>query len=97
MLQRWAKARDLSLQWYVGHQVAIVAGEPARLGAALGVRIDDYRSPDGQVFYSATVHRRAPPRSPARCKTSDGSATTRITTTIMCLRGPHPSGPGAGL
>ncbi len=61
VLQRWAKANGLGLQWYVGHQVAIVAGEPARLGAALGVSIDDYRSPDGQVFYSATVPPAVPP------------------------------------
>ena len=60
VLQRWAKIHGLGLQWYVGHQVAIVAGKPVRLGAALGVSIDDYRSPDGQVFYSATVQPTVP-------------------------------------
>jgi kumamolisin len=54
VLERWATAHRLQLQWYVGHAVAVLAAAPASLGAALDVRIDDYRSPSGQLFYSAT-------------------------------------------
>jgi kumamolisin len=54
VVQRWATAHGLKLQWYIGHAVAVLAGAPASLGTSLEVRIDDYRSPSGQVFYSAT-------------------------------------------
>jgi kumamolisin len=50
----------LALQWYADHTVAVVAATPARLGAALGVRIDDYQSPQGQRFYSATTQPSVP-------------------------------------
>lgn len=53
LLVRWAEAHDLKVQWYVGHSVASLTGTPSRLGAALGVHIDDYRAPNGQKFYSA--------------------------------------------
>src|ERR1700677_762210 len=40
VLERWATAHRLQLQWYVGHAVAVLAAAPASLGAALDVRID---------------------------------------------------------
>ncbi len=55
IVKRWAQAHGLEVRWYVGHAVAILAAGPAPLGTALGVRIDDYRSPSGQMFYSATT------------------------------------------
>jgi kumamolisin len=52
-LDRWAQRRGLRLQWYVAGTVAILAATPARLGSALGVPIDDFRSPTGQRFYAS--------------------------------------------
>src|SRR5579863_4621915 len=52
VVQGWATARGLQLQWYIGHAVAILAAAPASLGRSLDVRIEDYRSPSGQLFYS---------------------------------------------
>lgn len=54
-LQAWASAHGLRAQWYVGHSVAELSAKPARLGVALGVRIDDFRAPDRQKFYAATT------------------------------------------
>jgi len=60
VVQGWATAHGLELQWYIGHAVAILAAAPASLGASLDVRIDDYRSPAGQLFYSATTQPSVP-------------------------------------
>ena len=60
VVQGWATAHGLQLQWYIGHAVAILAAAPASLGASLDVRIDDYRSPSGQLFYSATTQPAVP-------------------------------------
>jgi kumamolisin len=54
-VERWAHMHNLRLQWYVGTGVAVVSAPPATLGRALGVRIDDYRSPGGQRFYASLV------------------------------------------
>jgi len=54
-LESWARRHALQLQWYVNELVAVLSGSPARLGSALGVRVDDFISPDGQRFYSAKV------------------------------------------
>lgn len=60
VVQRWATAHGLHLQWYIGHAVAVLAAAPASLGPSLDVRIDDYRSPSGQLFYSATTQPSVP-------------------------------------
>jgi kumamolisin len=60
VVQRWATAHGLQLQWYIGHAVAVLAGGPASLGTSLDVRVDDYRSPSGQLFYSATTQPSVP-------------------------------------
>ncbi|HTW10764.1 MAG TPA: S53 family peptidase, partial [Acidimicrobiales bacterium] len=54
VLSVWAQRQHLQVQWYAGKSVAVISGPPARLGAALGVKIDDYTSPTGQRFYAAT-------------------------------------------
>lgn len=59
-MRSWAAARQLSLQWYVAGTVAVLAARPSRLGEALGVRIDDFRSPTGQRFYASTSQPKVP-------------------------------------
>jgi kumamolisin len=54
IVEKWATHHHLSIEWYAGHAVAVFSATPARLGAALRVSINDYRSPQGQLFYSAT-------------------------------------------
>ena len=60
VVKRWAGAHDLQLQWYVGKLVAVVSARPAKLGAALRVHIDDFRSPGGQRFYAARAQPSVP-------------------------------------
>jgi kumamolisin len=52
-VEGWARAHDLRLHWYVGRLVVVASARPATLGAALKVRINDFRSPGGQRFYAA--------------------------------------------
>ena len=54
-LLAWATTQRLHAQWFVGRSVAELSASPGRLGAALGVKIDDFRAPDGQRFYAATT------------------------------------------
>src|SRR5947209_10196635 len=49
----WTRHHHLDLQWQPGAQWAYIAGTPANLGSAFEVKIHDYRSRSGQVFYAA--------------------------------------------
>ncbi len=60
-LERWAAGMHLRVQWSSGEQWAVLSGPASGLSQALGVRIDDYRSPAGRPFYGA----RAIPAVPA--------------------------------
>lgn len=59
--QRWATEHHLSIKWYTGHSVGVLSATPVVLGDALGARIDDYRSPQGQLFYAAKLQPPVPP------------------------------------
>ncbi|MCI4675184.1 S53 family peptidase [Candidatus Mycolicibacterium alkanivorans] len=52
-LQRWASANGLSVHWQPGAGWAVLLGPPARVAAALGVPVRDYRSPLGEQFYAS--------------------------------------------
>ena len=52
-LFRWATDNDLSVRWRSGDAWAVLAGPPARLGAAFDVAVHDYRGRKGQVFYAS--------------------------------------------
>jgi kumamolisin len=52
-LAAWARRCGLTVSWRPGQRWAIVSGSAGRIGAALAVRIDDFRSPDGQRYYAA--------------------------------------------
>jgi kumamolisin len=60
LVEQWAHSHGLQLQWYVGKLVAVVSARPAQLGAALRVRIDDFRSPSGQLFFAARTQPTVP-------------------------------------
>jgi hypothetical protein len=52
-LLHWAAGRDLTATWFSGQAAAMVSASPRRLGAALGVTIDDYRLAGFGRFYAA--------------------------------------------
>jgi kumamolisin len=52
-LLRWAAHAGLRGTWFAGQPTGMLAGPPAVLGHALGVRIDDFRLPGYGVFYAS--------------------------------------------
>jgi kumamolisin len=52
-LLRWAAHAGLRGTWFAGQPTGMLAGSPAVLGHALGVRIDDFRLPGYGVFYAS--------------------------------------------
>jgi len=59
-LARWAASRSLSVHFYAGGEVALLAGPAARLGRALGLHVDLWRSPGGALFLAARSQPRVP-------------------------------------
>ena len=49
----WAARAGLRATWFAGQPTAMLTARPAVLGAALGVRIDDFRLPGYGVFYAS--------------------------------------------
>src|SRR6202035_2191995 len=52
-LQSWAHGAGLTVSWSIGQQWVLVSGAPASIDRNLDVSIDNYRSSDGRIIYSA--------------------------------------------
>lgn len=90
-LRQWASDHDLQEQVLAGLATAVIGGNARLVGAALGVRIDNFRAPGGQEFYAS----RGLPRTPAALRgevseigriTSYGPMESHITWPAASLR-----------
>ena len=61
-LLSWAVRAGLRATWFAGQPAAMLTARPAVLGAALGVRIDDFRLPGYGVFYASRASGHVPAR-----------------------------------
>ena len=61
-LLSWAARAGLRATWFAGQPAAMLTARPAVLGAALGVRIDDFRLPGYGVFYASRGSGHVPAR-----------------------------------
>jgi kumamolisin len=52
-LEAWAHQAQLAVRWSAGQQWALISGTPAHIDEGFDVSIDDYRSTDGRIIYSA--------------------------------------------
>ena len=60
LLARWADGRGLVAHFYPHQPTVLLYGPPGKLGAALGVKIDDFESRSGERFYAAEELARVP-------------------------------------
>lgn len=56
----WARQQSLGMRWRPGDRWAILDGTPTAVGAAFGIEVHDYRSPDGEVFYASPQQPQVP-------------------------------------
>jgi kumamolisin len=59
-LEQWAASTGLSVQWTTGERWATVSGRPLAVDRGFDLSIDDYRAPNGTVFYAASRPATAP-------------------------------------
>jgi len=56
----WADRHELTARWLSGLATSVLSGSPAALGRGLGVTVDDFRAPNGQLFYATRQQPQVP-------------------------------------